>query len=107
MMAKTIQIRIDEGMKANVEELFSSLGLDISTAVRMFFASSIQNQGLPFEVRRFNNETIQAMEDARLRRNLYGPFDTVEEMMANLDSDDDEIRKANKAAEKSDYDYHA
>ncbi|MDR0876375.1 MAG: type II toxin-antitoxin system RelB/DinJ family antitoxin, partial [Clostridiales Family XIII bacterium] len=35
-MATTIQVRVDNDIKAAAEELFTSIGLDISTAVRMF-----------------------------------------------------------------------
>lgn len=37
-----------------------------------------------------NAETIQAMEDVRLGRNLVGPFDTVEELFESLDLDADD-----------------
>jgi len=89
-MAKTIQIRVDETLKADIEELFSSLGLDTSTAVRMFFAAALREQGLPFEVNRYNAETIQAMEDALAGRNLIGPFHTVEDAIASMLAEDDD-----------------
>jgi DNA-damage-inducible protein J len=88
-MAKTIQVRVDEQLKADVEALFSELGLDVSTAVRMFFMAALREQGLPFEACLLNDETVQAMIDAREGRNLVGPFDTVEEMMASLEADDE------------------
>jgi DNA-damage-inducible protein J len=91
-MATTIQVRVDNDMKLAAEELFSAIGLDISTAVRMFLSAAIRTQGLPFEARRqFNAETIEAMEDVQNRRNLIGPFSSVEEMIASaLEGDDDE-----------------
>ncbi|MDR3212507.1 MAG: type II toxin-antitoxin system RelB/DinJ family antitoxin [Azoarcus sp.] len=48
----TIQVRVDENIKTAVDALFSSLGLDTSTAVRMFLAASLERAGLPFAVRR-------------------------------------------------------
>jgi DNA-damage-inducible protein J len=87
-MATTIQVRVDNDMKAAAESLFGSLGLDISTAVRMFLSASIAYRGLPFEVRQYNAETVQALEDTMTGHNLYGPFDTVDEMMANLVAED-------------------
>ena len=32
-----IQVRIDKPLKEEVGEIFSSIGLDMSTAIRMFF----------------------------------------------------------------------
>ncbi|MDR1204219.1 MAG: type II toxin-antitoxin system RelB/DinJ family antitoxin [Peptococcaceae bacterium] len=48
----TIQVRIDNNTKTAVDTLFTSLGLDTSTAVRMFFTASLECDGLPFAVRR-------------------------------------------------------
>jgi len=39
----TIQVRVDDETKSAVDSLFSSLGLDTSTAVRMFFKASLDN----------------------------------------------------------------
>jgi addiction module RelB/DinJ family antitoxin len=49
-----LQIRIDDTMKNNADTLFTSLGIDIPTAVRMFIAAAIDYHGLPFEVRKRN-----------------------------------------------------
>ena len=43
-----IQIRVDDNIKTAADELFTSLGLDASTAVRIFLAASLENDGLPF-----------------------------------------------------------
>jgi DNA-damage-inducible protein J len=48
----TIQIRVDNNTKTAVDTLFASLGLDTSTAVRMFLAASLECDGLPFAPRR-------------------------------------------------------
>lgn len=51
-MAQTnINIRVDEDIKKQAEELFSGLGLNISTAVNIFLRQSLSKRGLPFEVK--------------------------------------------------------
>ena len=85
----TIQIRVDEGMKAAADSLFSDLGLDTSTAVRMFIAAALESDGLPFVVKRArdrkpNADLREAMEDVRLERNLYGPYATAEEAVRSM-----------------------
>ena len=82
----TIQVRVDDGIKAQADSLFSSLGLDTSTAVRMFLSASLEEGGIPFAVkrRRYNAETLEAMEDVRLRRNLTGPFGSAEEAVRSM-----------------------
>jgi DNA-damage-inducible protein J len=82
----TIQIRIDDNTKAAADSLFADLGLDTSTAVRMFIFASLENNGIPFAIKRANGrvpnaELRKAMEDARLNRNLSVSFDTVDEAM--------------------------
>lgn len=61
------QIRIDEEVKKQATELFSKLGLDISSAVNIFLRQSILQGGLPFEVKmpRYRPEVIEAMREAR------------------------------------------
>lgn len=50
-MATTLmQIRLDENLKKDADLLFQNLGLDTTTAVRMFLKASLQKQGLPFKV---------------------------------------------------------
>jgi DNA-damage-inducible protein J len=56
----TIQIRVDDKMKAAADSLFNSLGLDTSTAARIFFTAAIENDGFPFEIRRVKEHAPNA-----------------------------------------------
>ncbi len=50
-MAQTnINIRMDENLKKQAEELFSELGLNMTTAVNIFVRQSLRQGGIPFEV---------------------------------------------------------
>lgn len=51
-----LQVRIDENEKEQASSIFKNLGLDLSTAVRMFICKSILEKGLPFEVKAENNK---------------------------------------------------
>jgi len=84
-----MQIRIDEGMKAAADSLFSDLGLDTSAAVRMFIAAALEADGIPFAVKRTrerkpNVELREAMEDARMGKNLHGPYSTADEAIRSM-----------------------
>ncbi|MBQ3672195.1 MAG: type II toxin-antitoxin system RelB/DinJ family antitoxin [Kiritimatiellae bacterium] len=48
MQQALIQIRVDRPLKDEVAEIFTSLGLDMSTAVRMFFQRCKRMKGIPF-----------------------------------------------------------
>lgn len=46
-----VQIKVDVDTKKDVTSIYESLGLDLPTAVRIFFKKSIAVGGLPFELR--------------------------------------------------------
>ena len=43
-----IQIRVDNALKEKVTDVFDRIGIDIPTAVRVFFKAAVREQGLPF-----------------------------------------------------------
>ena len=90
MATTNLNIRIDEDLKKQAEEIFNELGLNMSTALTVFLRQTVRSNGIPFEMRLEtpNAETLAAMEDVRLKRNLRGPFNSVKELMEDLDADD-------------------
>ena len=55
-MAKvSTSISIDAEVKAQAQELFSDLGLDLSTAINLFFKQSIRENSIPFFIHRDGN----------------------------------------------------
>jgi len=46
-----IQVRIDSKDKEVASKIYQDLGLDLSTAVRLFIHKSISENGLPFELK--------------------------------------------------------
>ena len=59
MMANVpTQIRIDEDLKKNTTEIFSRLGLDMSSAVTMFLRQVEMCTGIPFEVKLKETEEV-------------------------------------------------
>ena len=59
------QIRIDSNVKKQANDLFSALGLDMSSAVNLFLHQCILRGGLPFSVEmpKYKQSTIDAMEE--------------------------------------------
>lgn len=88
MSTTNINIRIDENLKKDADQLFSDLGLTMSTAITMFLKSAISHNGIPFEIKRKepNAETVAAIEDVLNRKNLIGPFNSVNELMEDLNA---------------------
>ncbi|EFV98353.1 MULTISPECIES: type II toxin-antitoxin system RelB/DinJ family antitoxin [Streptococcus] len=51
-----IVVRVDDRLKDESSLLFKSLGLDMSTAIKMFLIQSVKTQSIPFEIK--NNPSI-------------------------------------------------
>ena len=64
-MAVTIQVRVDDELKAKSDELFKELGTDTTTAIRIFLTQAISQNGFPFEIKRHTYNPFGALsEDA-------------------------------------------
>lgn len=88
-MAKvSTNISIDADVKKQAQELFADLGLDLSTAINIYLKKAISEQGIPFEVTRDvpNPVTAKAIADSENNNDVYGPFDSVEALMAELNA---------------------
>lgn len=55
-----LQVRIDDELKNQASAIYSELGIDLSTAVRMFFKKSVLVGGIPFETK-INESTLKAI----------------------------------------------
>jgi len=51
-MTSLIQVKIDKELKEQADRLFNELGLDTTTAIRIFLKQAINKDGLPFSIRR-------------------------------------------------------
>ena len=60
----TLQIRVDSDIKDQVSEIFEKMGIDIPTAVRMFFRATIRDKRLPFDTIVENTEKNQEKSHA-------------------------------------------
>lgn len=65
-MAKvSTNINLDADLKKSAQELFSDLGMDLTTAVTIFLKQAVRIQGLPFKVTRNKSaaETMSALNE--------------------------------------------
>ncbi|MBI9094699.1 MAG: type II toxin-antitoxin system RelB/DinJ family antitoxin [Sphaerochaeta sp.] len=61
-----LNIRMDKKLKSQLEEIVSSLGLNVSTAVNIFARQVVRQGRIPFEISLDvpNKETLNAMREA-------------------------------------------
>ena len=50
-MAKTLQIRIEEELRMEADEVLHEIGLDVPSAVRLFLTQVVQTRSIPFELK--------------------------------------------------------
>ncbi|MCR5457172.1 MAG: type II toxin-antitoxin system RelB/DinJ family antitoxin [Clostridiales bacterium] len=55
-----LQIRIDEELKNQAAAVYSELGMDLSTAIRMFLKKSVVSGGIPFDTK-IDESTLKAI----------------------------------------------
>lgn len=67
MTTTNLNIRTDKEIKKAAEKIYSSLGLNMTTAINMFLRASIRESGIPFDLKLNipNDETLKAMEEAK------------------------------------------
>ena len=50
MATSIVQFRIDDDLKAQATEIYEKLGLDLSTALKIFLKRSVAVRGIPFSM---------------------------------------------------------
>lgn len=78
-----VRSRIEPDLKEKSVEVLASLGLDLSDAIRLFLRKVVDENGLPFAVKKPNATTRAAMAEAESRsgtrfENAESLFDALE-----------------------------
>jgi len=78
----TLQVRIDDKTKKSAQKVLDKIGMDMSSAVKVYFKQIIITKGLPFQLLTENGltveqeqEIIKASEEAKRGVNVSGPFE--------------------------------
>ncbi len=88
MATTNVTIRMDKELKAQADELFSALGLSMSTAMGVFCRQAVRLGKIPFELAADipNAETLAAIEDVNNNRNMSKAYDNMAELMRDLNA---------------------
>ena len=89
MATTNITMRMDEDLKAQAEELFADLGLNMTSAFTIFEKQAIREQQIPFMISREipNEETLEAIEEVKRMKkdpSIGKSYTDVDEMMREL-----------------------
>lgn len=55
-----LQIRVDEELKNQASAIYNELGIDLSTAVRIFLKKSVLEGGIPFDTK-IDKKTLESV----------------------------------------------
>lgn len=68
MANSLLQVRIDENLRRQAAEIYTQLGLDLPTAIRIFLTRSVQVRGIPFSMQLPSGEYKAAEAVAAMKR---------------------------------------
>ena len=83
-MNTTVNVRLEKKIKVEAGKTLAGLGLDMSTAVKMFLYQVVAEQGIPFKPTK-NPAAIRARWDAQVTEALKSPgYKTAKEALNGL-----------------------
>lgn len=81
-----VRARIDEHIKEEASTVLAAMGLTVSDAFRLLLTKIAREKALPFEPLIPNEETIEAMREAR--RGGLASFESIDALMTGLNAKD-------------------
>lgn len=79
-----LNLRIDDELKEDANKLFNEMGMDMSTAVKMFLKQSVREQRVPFVIGE-PLENIIARDEVLKDEGVT--YNSVKELMEDIDED--------------------
>ncbi len=80
----TITFKVDDEMKKEVTELYKSMGLDLSSALRLFIKQSLVTRSIPFVIKA--DELTPVLDDVVKDVNMSEEFTDVNSLMESLNA---------------------
>ena len=83
-----VTLRVDEYLKKQADALFTELGLNLTTVFNIFLRQSVSEQRIPFQISKNapNMVTLAAMDAAENGEEMYGPYESVSDLMEALNA---------------------
>lgn len=88
-MTETISLRIDKDTHKEMDHICKELGLSLSAAFNMFAKAVAREKRIPLSLSLngdYNFKTNKAIKNVIDKKNLSKTFDTVDELLENLNA---------------------
>lgn len=95
-----VQARVDKELKQEVSEIYEALGMDLPTAIRMFFVRSKMVRGIPFDTTLPKNVVTRAEALSALDDMFNQASDVPEMSLDEINAEIAEVRSARKAGKE-------
>ena len=84
-----VTIRMDSDLKNQADELFSELGMSMTTAITLFAKQAVREQKIPFEIGLNvpNKETIEALNEFKAMisdKENYTRYDSFDDLLKEV-----------------------
>lgn len=90
MAVVSTNIKVDETLKKDAQELFAELGMNLTTAVNVFLRQAVRCRAIPFPIRADDipneeiKEAIREVEEMKKNPSFVKGYTDVDEMMREL-----------------------
>ena len=94
MSTQSTNIRIDTELKRQAQQLFSDLGMDMTTAVNIFLRQAVREQAIPFRIGEpalpngEAREMLAEMQEMLPHPEKYKGYHDIDEMMEELEANE-------------------
>lgn len=89
MPSTNLNIRTEKEVKEKADQIFSELGLNMTTAINIFLRTAIREHGIPFSLKLDipNEATVNAIEEGRriASDKSVESYSNIDELKAALD----------------------
>jgi DNA-damage-inducible protein J len=95
-----VQARVDKELKQEVAEIYEALGMDLPTAIRMFFVRSKMVRGIPFDTT-LPKDVLTRTEAMNALDDMFEQASDVPEMsLDEINAEIAEVKADRKAAKR-------
>ncbi len=97
-----VQLRVDDDLKAKASSIYEKLGIDLSSAIKMFLKRSVTVNGIPFSMILEKTDTDQELAAMSIRNmNNSAEENGISDMsIDDIDQEIAEYRKQRKRSKK-------
>ena len=93
MATSLLQVRVEDSLKSEAATIYEDLGIDLSTAVRMFLKRSVMEQGIPFSMKLGDDSERRAFAAMKEASKIAEENDISEMTLDEINAEIAEARK--------------